>query len=160
MSEPNPNPPDEDDDDDEEDEEEGPSDIEQLKEEIKGIQLRVDTATDTSADGAWAAIRQEIIPFLAALTKEVADIDTVIQEVVEEMPDSLQPETAAVFAGIIASGKVIAAELGKRIGNTEPRISQLLREFRGNLDKGAKILEEITVEVATEDPAPNAGAST
>lgn len=154
MTEPNPNPPDDDDDDDE-DEDDGPSDIEQLKADVEGIQLRADAATDTSAEGAWAFIRQEIVPFLAALTKEVADIDTVLQEMVEEMPDSLQPETAAVFAGIIASGKVIAAELGKRIGNTEPRISQMLREFRGNLDKGAKILDEITVEVPA-DPAPGA----
>jgi hypothetical protein len=101
-------------------------------------------------DIMWGFVVNELLPYLESLTQEVGEMDEALQEVVEEMPEALHGESAAVFAGIITSGRVLINELANRAGN-DTRLQAAIREWRKIATKGEALLEEITIVVSSED---------
>lgn len=133
------------------DEDDAPSGVETLRSDLQGIQERFRAGTDRSAEALWNLLGDEIFPFLESLTNEMGEMDEALEEVAEGMPEALHAETSAVFVGIIASGRVLIADLARRIGNTEPKLSAAIREWRKLAQEGEQILQNVTVVVEEED---------
>lgn len=91
-------------------------------------------------------------PSLVALAEQTAEIDGCVEDLVEGAEDILQPETAQVFAGIIAGGTVLVAELKKRLKPEDAKILSAIGEFEKLCELGKEALEEITIP-ETDDPA-------
>lgn len=136
------------------DEDDAPSGVETLKGDLQGILERFHAGTDRSAEALWNLLGNEVFPFLESLTNEMGEMDETLEEVAEGMPEALHAETSAVFVGIIASGRVLIADLARRIGNTEPKLSAAIREWRKLAQEGEQILQNVTVVVEDdEEPA-------
>ena len=116
--------------------------IETLKHDLKQITERA-AAMSTGAEVA-AFLRDELLSWLDSLIDEVGEMDASIEDVVHQSVDVLHEESAQVFAGIITSGTVIAAELQTRVGN-DRRLLEVIREFRVLTKQGTEILNEIVI---------------
>lgn len=122
--------------------------IEQLKNDLNQITNSCEsTSEDSPSLKSWMV--NNLLPWAAALTDEMEEMDGVLEEVVEQSEDVLHTESGQVFAGIIAGGLVIATELGQRAGNDQ-RVLKLIKEFRALAQKGTDLLEEIVI---AESPA-------
>ncbi len=122
--------------------------IEQLREDLKQI---TGAAGGMAGDiGVASFLQDNLLPWLESLTHEVSEMDGAIEDLVHESADVLHSENAAVFAGIIAGGLAIAAELTTRIGNDQ-RLLAVVRDFRQLAVQGREILEEIVIPDEDED---------
>jgi hypothetical protein len=124
--------------------------MEQLREDLKQVAGRLPTGPLTSAADLAGYLRNDLLPFVATMTDEIGEIDESVEDLVHQTPDALHEETSAVFAGIIASGVILANELKTRVG-TDKRLLDLIKEFLALAKQGEEILEEITIP----DPEPD-----
>lgn len=129
--------------------------IEVLQTDFKQLEEAVEKPANPTLEGVWDFLRDQLVPWLGSATSEIAEIDEAVEEAYHGMPDLLHEETAEVFAGIIASGKILMAELRKRVGN-DRRILSMITEWNKLAEQGAEILEEITIEDPEADPEPDA----
>jgi hypothetical protein len=124
--------------------------IEQLQEDVRNVAQRLPSGPLTSAADLADYMRSDLLPLLVTMTEEMDEIDTSVEELVHQTPDTLHEETAAVFAGIIASGSVLATELLARSGN-DKRLLDLIKEWRSLAQQGEELLDDITIP----DPEPD-----
>lgn len=128
-----------------------PSAVEALKNDLKEmIDRAAALGSSPTPDVIWSFVTNEFLPYMESLTQEVGEMDEALQEVVEEMPEALHGESAAVFAGVITSGRVLINELAKRAGN-DARLLAAIQEWRKLATKGEALLEEITIVVESPD---------
>lgn len=129
--------------------------IEQLQGDLQQV---VEAATAiVSPDAILPFLQNNLFPWLESMTEEMAEMDSAIEEAYHEMPDVLHSESAEVFAGIIASGTVLVAELRRRVGNDQ-RLLAMAKEWTQLAAKGKEILEEITIpdpEEGDEETQPD-----
>jgi hypothetical protein len=125
--------------------------IETLQADFQRLEQAVEKPDNPSAEGAWAFLRDNLVPWMGTLATEIAEMDEAIEEAYHGMPDVLHEEVAEVFAGIIASGAILVTELRKRVGNDQ-RLLAMIKEWNKLAEQGKEILEEITIA----DPDPDA----
>jgi hypothetical protein len=118
--------------------------IEQLREDLTQVAARIPSGPLTSAAELAAYIKNDLVPFIGSAVDEIEEIDESVGDLVNQTPDALHEETAAVFAGIIASGSVLAGELRARAGNDQ-RLLALLKEWGKLAEKGKELLDDITI---------------
>jgi hypothetical protein len=98
-----------------------------------------------------AFLQMTLWPSVVALAEQTEEIDGCVADILEAHEDILQPETAQVFAGIIAGGMVLVAELKKRLKPEESKILQAVDEFEKLCAHGSEALAEITITESPED---------
>lgn len=95
----------------------------------------------------------DLLPWMDAFLEEVAEIDESVGDIVLKQEDVLHEDNAEIFAGIIASGRVlIGKELRSRCGN-DRRLLKAIDEWMALSQDGEAILEDITIP----DPEPDDG---
>jgi hypothetical protein len=98
-----------------------------------------------------AHLRDGLWPFIEAAVDEIEAQADIMDEIVEETGDILQPETAGVFAALIVSAQQWAIPLLKAIGKTNPDVADKLPAFETLCNEAADLLEQITVDPGDED---------
>lgn len=106
---------------------------------------------ETSAAEVVTFLKTTLWPSLVALAEQTEEIDGCVEDILHAQEDILQPETAQVFAGIIAGGLVLVAELKKRLKPEDTKIMAAVGEFEQLCVQGQEALEEITIPDA-DDP--------
>lgn len=93
----------------------------------------------------------DLLPWMESFLEEVAEIDESVGTLVLKQDDVLHEESAEVFAGIIASGRVlIGTELRTRVGN-DRRLLKAIEEWMGLAEDGEAILNDVTVPDPDDD---------
>lgn len=121
--------------------------LEQLRQDFK----LVAAAIPSSPEALGRFMADNLIPWLDGLLTEIGEQDEAIEDLVNHSADVLHEESAEVFAGIIAGGRAIAAELKTR-APTDRRILKLCSEYLELCTEGQALLEDITYI----DPDPDA----
>lgn len=124
--------------------------IEELKQDINATLVKLAESPPTTIDNVTQFLRMELVPLMQAVVDEIDEIDSAVGDIVHGSEDVLHSESAAVFAGIIASGTVIATELAQRAGN-DKRLQGILKEFHALCKEGTALLAEIVLEDEEED---------
>lgn len=106
---------------------------------------------ETSVAELVTFLKTTLWPSLVALAEQTEEIDGCVEDLLHAQEDILQPETARVFAGIIAGGLVLVAELKKRLKPEDTKILAAAGEFEQLCAQGQEALEEITIPDA-DDP--------
>jgi len=119
--------------------------IDQLKADLLAITSRLEHAQDIAG---W--IRDDLLPYLESQANEMAAMDEAIGDIFHQSEDVLHSESAAIFAAVITSGLVLAAELKTRIGN-DRRLLRVIEEFGGLAKQAQELLGEITLVDEEED---------
>lgn len=91
-------------------------------------------------------LQNTLWPFLENLVGELEEIDDTVDDMYHSAEDILQPETAQLFATVIAGGMALVNELEKRL--TMPADAQIIagiREWRRLAGESAQTIAEITV---------------
>jgi hypothetical protein len=130
--------------------------VETLKQDLEQVIASIPQGPLTTAVDLAGFICNNLVPFVENIVDELVEQDECIGALVNESEDILHEENAEVFAGIIASGKVLIGELRVRIGN-DKRVLGLIREYEILAAKGARILTEIVIP---DDDADDAIEST
>jgi hypothetical protein len=120
--------------------------MEQLLTDLKenGLELAKLGPESTPAD-IVAFLQMTFWPSVVALAEQTEEIDGCVEDILHAQEDILQPETAQVFAGIIAGGLVLVAELKKRLKAEDTKIMAAIGEFEQLCARGEEALEEITI---------------
>jgi len=94
-------------------------------------------------------LRQVFWPFVESLVEELGDVDNCVGDLLEGAEDILQPETGAVFAGIIVAGRALAGKLRELVpAGTDATLDQSLEGYLALTEQGEAILSEIVVQGA------------
>lgn len=94
-----------------------------------------------SIDEVNTELRMNVYPSMIALAEQVAEVDDIIQEVVEQQDSYLQPELAAqIFATIGAGG-----ELAEEVRRLAPALDDLARKKLLDLVRKFEHSAQITV---------------
>ncbi len=125
--------------------------IEQLKEDLEGVVSRCPSGPLTTAAEMAKYQKDDLLPILSGILEEISDMDAALGAVVEQSEDLLHEESAAVFAGIIESGRLLAKEIQSR--PVTPELQKLVEQFLAQADEGEALLDEITYESPPEDPS-------
>jgi hypothetical protein len=88
-------------------------------------------------------------PFMEAKLDVLDEIDDAVAEIVDQQEDYLQPETAAIFAAVIQSGLMIAAELKKKAPG-DATATKLIAQHEQLCNQAVEVLGAITM-IPTED---------
>lgn len=107
--------------------------------------------SESSMADVVALLKMTLWPSLVALAEQTEEIDGCVEDMLHAQEDILQPETAKVFAGIIASGLVLVAELKRRLKPEEGKILAAATEFERLCRQGEQALEEITIPEVDDD---------
>ncbi len=116
--------------------------IETLKLDLKQITEQAQIVSTGPEVAAF--LQNNLLPWFESLIEEVSEMDDSIEDVVHQSVDVLHEDSAEVFAGIIASGTIIASELQTRVGN-DARLLAVIREWRALAKQGTEILDEIVI---------------
>lgn len=130
--------------------------IDQLKEDLASVISRMPSSELTTSADLRKFLVDEMLPFIGTLVDEIAEQGDDIATLAEQSDDILHSESAAVFAAIIVTGRVLMSELKKRAGKDATLIAQV-GAWMGLATQGEKLLEEITLEDSEdgdEDEAP------
>lgn len=97
-------------------------------------------------------LKNTLWPFLQTLVEEVTQIDQVVEDIVHEADDILQPETAEVFAALIVACRAMVTEFTPRVDRAkEPKIFQGLQILAQLCNKAESTLDEVTVPPEDEE---------
>lgn len=127
--------------------------METLREDLKAITpvvaaLHPDLATTAEVVKAL----KEVWAFVESHVDETEEIDEVVADIVSDAEDILHPDTAKVFAAIIAGGAVMAAAIEANVSrDTNPQLFKAVEEFTANCKKGKDLLEEIVIDTGDDD---------
>lgn len=83
-------------------------------------------------------------PFMEAKLDVLDEIDDAVAEIVDQQEDYLQPETAAIFAAVIQSGLMIAAELKKKAPG-DSTATKLIAQHEQLCNQAVEVLGAITM---------------
>ena len=139
--------------------------IETLKDDLKAnlstlslIATPPPGAVATNADTLLVAeqlvrhLKDTLWPFLESVVDEVAEIDECVADVISGAEDILQPETAEIFAAIIAGAVACAATLKSRIDPAaEPQIYKMIAELEKNCKTGESLMAEIVIDTGDDE---------
>jgi hypothetical protein len=114
--------------------------IEQLKTDLKQV-IQACPADPAEIPGY---LQNYLLSWLEATCDEIGEMDDAIENLVHESEDILHSDNAAMFAGVITSGMVLATELAARAGNDQ-RLLKVIKEFRALAKQASDVLEEITI---------------
>lgn len=129
--------------------------IEQLKTDLKSISQQVAANPPDTTPAVVTFLQDNLIPWLESFVDETQEMDESIADLVHQAVDVLHPESAAVFASIIAGGLALASELATRAGN-DARLLKAIKEYRDLAKQGRVLLEELTLIDDTDGDAEDA----
>ena len=134
----------------------GPIDL--LTAEIRVSKKRLKKAPIDSWDALNKELRLNLYPTLEAICEQIAEVDDVIQEVVEMQESYLQPETAAQIFKSFALGEVIIEEVKKLIPDfdevTAKRWNELIAEYEKETELAVMIVQDAIDEDGPGDEEP------
>ena len=112
-----------------------------------GVEIGATTETGAKIDILVNHLAGNLWPTLEAIVDELDEVDGVVADIVSGAEDILQPETAAVFAAVIASSTTIAAALKLRINKeADAQLYRVVEELEQNLRQATEIMEEIVID--------------
>lgn len=130
--------------------------IEQLQDDLKQVIGAVPSGPLVTAPEIAAYLKNNLLPLVESTVDELAEVDGSVGDLVTQAQDVLHEDSAQVFAGIIASGKVLISELRTRIGN-DHRLLKAIKEWEELAKEGAQLLDDITIP-DDEEEQPEAPA--
>jgi hypothetical protein len=134
--------------------------IETLKADLNDITASASAhALEEKAGAAppvWGWLRDNLLPWIQGMADEVEEMDEAIHDVVNQSVDVLHPESAEVFAAIIAAGATMAAELRTRVGD-DRRLLKSISEYIALLGRGKELLEDIYISDDDDDGEDDEG---
>lgn len=103
---------------------------------------------------SWDALNRELqfnaYPTMLAICEQIAEVDDVIQEVVEQQESYLQPELAAQILKSIALGAALVEEVKKMITDLDDvarkRWSELLAEYEKETELAIMGLQDAMID--------------
>jgi hypothetical protein len=99
-----------------------------------------------SFDALNKELRFNVYPTMSAICDQIAEVDDVIQEVVEMQESYIQPEAAAQIFKSFAVGALVVEEIKKLISDfddvTAKRWNELLAEYEKETELAAMIVQE------------------
>ena len=128
--------------------------MEALESDFEDIAAQVNDMNEglTTSGDIVRWFKGNLIPFLRNHVAETADIDKCIGDLVEESDDILTAETGALFAGVIAGGRALAAKLRELVKpGTDAALDAALDEYEKLCNAGEQALEEITLDPPPDD---------
>jgi hypothetical protein len=139
-----------------------------LKDDMKSVAAKIRTLNPQTSTGELVKLlKGEVWPFIESVASELEEIDISVAEIVEGQDECLQPESAQLFAGIIAGGVGMAAkvrELATKNGGMDEALTKAVDDFEALCKEGAALVDELTVDPEDEgdpedEPAQLQGAS-
>lgn len=124
--------------------------IDTLKEDLDQVVKAAPTGALVTGVDVAAFLTDNLLPLLQAFCGELSEQDACIEDLVSKSAEVLHTDSAAVFAGIIASGVAIAAELRTRAGN-DRRLLAMIKEFGDLALEGKELLEDIVIPDDEDD---------
>jgi hypothetical protein len=132
----------------------GPIDL--LTAQIRVSKKRLKKTPIDSWDALNRELRFNVYSTMEAICDQIAEVDDVIQEVVEMQESYLQPETAAQLFKSFALGELMVEEIKKLIPTfddvTAKRWNELITEYEKETELAVMIIQD-----AIEDPGPGEG---
>lgn len=123
--------------------------VETLKADLKAnlAELAQMSELTVSAADILKHLKGTLWPMLEAVVDETSEIDDCVADMIAGAEDILQPETAEVFAAIIAGAKVAAAAVRTNIPKEQnPQLHKIMDELEKNLVAGEEIMKEIVID--------------
>lgn len=122
--------------------------IETLKQDLRENMAQLATLNGlTSNEDLIKHLRETLWPTLESIVDELEEVDECVADLVSGAEDILQPETAQVFAAVIASAAVVAAALKVRIDpQADAKLMHLVTELEANLKNANEIMQEIVID--------------
>lgn len=124
--------------------------IEQLQADLKQVITAVPSGPLVTAPEIGSYLKNNLLPLFQSLADELGEVDDSVCDLVNRAVDVLHEDNAQVFAGVIASGKLLVGELRTRIGS-DRRLLDAIKEWETLAKEGVQILEDITIP-DDEDP--------
>lgn len=130
--------------------------IETLKEDLKAnlstLAVLKTLPSDDTTNTVILHLQDTLWPFLEAVVDELAEIDECVADVISGAEDILQPETAEIFAAIIAGAVAVSAALKARVNReTEAPLAKVIDELEKNCRAGEAIMAEIVIDTGDDD---------
>lgn len=130
--------------------------VETLKADLKSNleTLRLMVPGVASPDELVRHLKDTLWPMLESIVEEVAEIDDCMNDIVSGAEDILQPETAEVFAGIIAGALAVAAALKMKVGNDteeDRQLRKVIGELEANCRAGEELLKDVVIDPGDDD---------
>jgi hypothetical protein len=127
--------------------------IEDLQSDLERNLAELDNRAFTSFDDVRSWLRDTLFPLMTNMTSEIEEIDNDVADMVQQSEDILQPETAGLFAMVIANCIQLAGALGKRL-KQNPNDQKWAAKIQQSLhvcELATKTLQEITVQPDAPD---------
>lgn len=98
-------------------------------------------------------LRNTMWPTMEAAVDELGQLDECVEDIYNASEDILQPETAQLFAALVVAGRVMAAELAKRLTNTaaDAEAKAIVDGFLEMASAAERAIQEITVPETDDD---------
>jgi hypothetical protein len=136
--------------------------MEALQSDFKDIQAKAkQLGPHTPLGDLVRFLKSDLVPFIESHINETAEIDVVVADMVEQADDVLQPETAAVFAGVIVGGRTMAAKLAEVLPKgpdgkpLDAALAAQIEAFLPLATEAEELLEEITIQTEDDDVDPD-----
>lgn len=129
--------------------------LETLKSDLKSNIGEASRLSALSSIGDVVSHLKDVLwPTLEAVVDELAEVDECVGDMVTNSEDILQPETGAVFVGVVAGAIAVAGALKQRITReTEPDLYRMIDELEANCKEANAILKEIVLDEPLDDDA-------
>jgi len=128
--------------------------IESLKADLSAnVQtlIALQPETTTAAD-IVKHLKETLWPFLESVVDESAEIDDCVADLISGAEDILQPETAEVFAAVIAGAVAVSDALKKFITReAEPQLYKVVEELEKNCKSAETIMAEIVIDTGDDE---------
>jgi threonine dehydratase len=128
--------------------------IESLKADLSAnlqTLVALDPATATAGD-LVKHLKETLWPFLESVVDETAEVDDCVADLISGAEDIMQPETAEVFAAVVAGAVAVAGALRKFITpETEPQLWKVVDELEKNCKSAETIMAEIVIDTGDDE---------
>lgn len=122
--------------------------LDTLKEDLKQNLATLTTMNELSSVGDVVNhLKNTLWPTLESIVDELAEVDDCVADMVNNAEDILQPETAEVFAAVLAASAVVAAALKPMLDpDKDADMINLVAELERNIKKANAIMQEIVID--------------
>lgn len=122
--------------------------LDTLKEDLKQNLATLTTMNELSSVGDVVNhLKNTLWPTLESIVDELAEVDDCVADMVNNAEDILQPETAEVFAAVLAASAVVAAALKPMLDPAKDAdMINLVAELERNIKKANAIMQEIVID--------------
>jgi hypothetical protein len=127
--------------------------IETLQDDLKANMASVRQMNDlTTAGEIVSHLKNTFWPFMESAVDEMVQLDGCVEDLLNHAEDILQPETGALFLGLITGGLGLVGELRRRLTpSDDPKLLAAIAEFEKNANEATEVLTEITIPMQDED---------